>query len=275
MKNRRITILLWMLAFILTLALAVFQRLTGPTYPLTASESVKGKVICYRLLRTSTIFHPLLVQIQAPAEVTAWLSYKRYKTADEWTEVAIKRQGEYLAGEIPGQPAAGKVEYTIRVQFDGENVLLNRGRSIVARFKGEVPTWLLIAHVIFMFLGILYAIRTGLETLRKDANYARLAIWTLAFVFIGGLILGPIVQKYAFGSWWTGFPFGTDLTDNKTLIAFIAWLTAWFLKKRSKWWILAAVVLMIAVYLIPHSVMGSELDYQSGTMKNKYEIPGT
>jgi len=275
MKKRQITILLWALAFILTLALAVFQRLTGPTYPLTASESVKGKVISYKLLRSFTEFQPLPVQIHAPAEVTAWLSYKRYKTADEWTEAPMKRQGEYLAGEIPGQPAAGKVEYTVRVQWGGEDVLLNRGRSIVARFKGETPTWLLIAHVIFMFLGILYAVRTGLETLRKDGNYARLALWTLAFVFIGGLILGPIVQKYAFGSWWTGLPFGTDLTDNKTLIAFIVWLVAFFLRKKSKWLVLVAAVLMMAVYLIPHSVMGSELDYQGGMMKNKYETPGT
>lgn len=274
MKNRRITIFLWVAAFILTLVLAVFQRVTGPTYPLIASESIKEKVISYRLLRSFTEFQPLPVQIQAPSEATAWLSYKRHKTADEWTEVAMKRQGEYLAGEIPGQPAAGKVEYTIRVQCDGENTLLNRGRSIVARFKGEVPTWLLISHVILMFLGILYAVRTALEALRKDGNFTRLALWTLVFVFIGGLVLGPIVQKYAFGSWWTGFPFGTDLTDNKTLIAFIAWLAAWFLKKHSKWWLLAATILMIAVYLIPHSVMGSELDYQSGAMKNKLETPG-
>ncbi|MCX6582289.1 MAG: hypothetical protein NT166_19125 [Candidatus Aminicenantes bacterium] len=275
MKKKRVTILLWALAFILTLALAVYQRLTGPTHPLAGSESVKGKVISYRLLRSFTEFQSLPVKIQAPAEVTAWLSYKRYKTSDEWTEVAMKRQGEYLAGEIPGQPAAGKVEYTIRLQWGEEDILLNRGRSIVARFKGETPTWLLITHVVFMFLGILFAVRAGLETLRKDGNYARLAIWTLGFVFIGGLVLGPFVQKYAFGSWWTGVPFGTDLTDNKTLIAFIAWAAALFLKKMSKWWILAAAVLMIAVYLIPHSIMGSELDYQSGKMKNKFEQRGT
>jgi hypothetical protein len=40
------------------------------------------------------------------------------------------------------------------------------------------------------------------------------------------MILGPVVQKFAFGEYWTGFPFGTDLTDNKTLIAFIGWIIA-------------------------------------------------
>jgi len=84
------------------------------------------------------------------------------------------------------------------------------------------------------------------------------------------MILGPIVQKYAFGDLWTGFPFGYDLTDNKVLIAVVFWVAAFFLKKKSKWWVLAAAVIMLIIYLIPHSVLGSELDYDSGKMKNKY-----
>ncbi|HLP46888.1 MAG TPA: hypothetical protein VK469_13120 [Candidatus Kapabacteria bacterium] len=271
MKKGLFTGFLWILAFILTLVLAVFQRLTGPTYPLSGKESLKGNEIHYKLLRSFTELQPLPVQIKAPEGVTAWLNFKRYKTDDEWTEMEMKRQGDFLVSEIPGQPAAGKIEYSIRLEVNGESILLNKGRSIVARFRGEVPAWILIIHVIFMFLGIFFAVRTGMEALRKDGNYFRLAIWTLGLVFIGGLILGPIVQEYAFGSWWTGFPFGTDLTDNKTLLAFAFWLVALFLAKKNKWWVVAATVLMIAVYLIPHSVMGSELDYQSGKMKNKYE----
>ncbi len=68
---------------------------------------------------------------------------------------------------------------------------------------------------------------------------------------IGGLILGPLVQKYAFGAYWTGFPLGGDLTDSKTLFAVLVWLAAFFLRNKSRWWTVAATVLMVAVYLIP------------------------
>jgi hypothetical protein len=40
------------------------------------------------------------------------------------------------------------------------------------------------------------------------------------------MILGPVVQYYAFGEFWTGVPFGWDLTDNKTLVAVIFWALA-------------------------------------------------
>lgn len=77
--------------------------------------------------------------------------------------------------------------------------------------------------------------------------------------------MGPITQKFAFGEYWTGVPFGFDLTDNKTLIAFIAWIVALWSIYKSKnpgRWILAAAVITLLVFLIPHSVLGSEIDYR-------------
>jgi hypothetical protein len=76
------------------------------------------------------------------------------------------------------------------------------------------------------------------------------------------MILGCIVQKYAFGAYWTGVPFGFDLTDNKTLIAFLGWAAATMAVEKNrhpKFWTVTAAILMLAVYAIPHSLFGSEL----------------
>lgn len=39
-------------------------------------------------------------------------------------------------------------------------------------------------------------------------------------------MIGCFVSGYAFGEPWTGFPVSNDLTDNKTLLAFLAWAAA-------------------------------------------------
>lgn len=269
--NKKVSVLLWVLAFFLTVAVIMYQRMTGPTYPIKGAEMMSNTRIEYKLLRSHTSFQPLPVEIKVTdAEMTGFVKYKRYKSNDDWTELQMIREGDKLTSNLPGQQSAGKIEYTIKLISGGEELILNRGKTIVARFKDSVPTSFLIAHIIFMIFGFLFAIRTGLEALRKNGNYMNLVNWTLGIVFIGGMILGPIVQKYAFGDFWTGIPFGTDLTDNKTLFAFIFWLAAFFLKRKSKWWVFAATVMMIFVYLIPHSTLGSELDYTTGKMKNKY-----
>jgi hypothetical protein len=88
-------------------------------------------------------------------------------------------------------------------------------------------------------------------------------------IAIGGLMLGPIVQKYAFGAYWTGWPFGSDLTDDKTLGMWLAWVAAVVVWRRrpdpsdrvARGATIAAALAMIAVYLVPHSLRGSQLDY--------------
>lgn len=269
--NKKTTIFLWIFSLIITLTIAVYQRRTGPTYPVKGTEQVGEAVVNYRLLRSSTEFEKVPVVIHAAdKDVAGQLLYRRYNADDPWTVVDMARNGEVLEGSIPGQPRAGKVEYSIQLERGNDRLTLNGGRSLVLRFKGAVPTFVLIIHVLFMFVSIWLAIRTGFEALRKNPKYDKLVNWTLGTVFIGGMILGPVVQKFAFSDFWTGFPFGTDLTDNKTLLAVIFWIVAYFLKKHSKWWVVAAAVMMVVVYLIPHSVMGSELDYKTGQMKNKY-----
>jgi hypothetical protein len=84
------------------------------------------------------------------------------------------------------------------------------------------------------------------------------------FIFLGGLVFGPFVQKHAFGDYWTGWPFGTDLTDNKTAFAFIFWLIALYRLYRNRGerlWVIIASLVLLAVYMIPHSMLGSEIDH--------------
>lgn len=270
-KKTAKSIFMWVLAILLSLVIGVFQRLTGPTHPVHGQESLGGASVKYRLLRSYTAFKdmPVTIVSEDPG-VRAFLRYRRYPSGDQWTEIEMIRDGRRLVAKIPGQPRAGKMAYSIRVQVDNRDYFINQGKSLVTRFKGDVPSVFLILHILFMFLGIAFSIRTGLEVLRKNGHLDWLVNSTLVLLFIGGFVFGPIVQKYAFGDWWTGFPFGFDLTDNKVLLAFLFWVVAAFLRKKSKWWVLAAVILMLAVYLIPHSVLGSELDYRTGKMKNKF-----
>ncbi|HET55192.1 MAG TPA: hypothetical protein ENN33_08230 [Ignavibacteria bacterium] len=256
------TILFWILAFIITIASAIYQRSTGPTYPLSGSVQVGNEKIKYSLIRTHGVETDAVIEIKTNDEsMTGILYWKRFKTEDEFTPVEMEYSEGKLTASLPNQPPAGKLEYY--VELEGEKI--PGKKNVVIRFKGDVPTWLLIPHIIGMFGSMLLATRTGLEFFRREKdNLLKLTYWTIGFLIAGGFVLGPAVQLYAFGAWWTGFPFGTDLTDNKTLIALIAWLVALFMYKKSKnpkRWALGASIVMLIVYLIPHSLLGSELDY--------------
>ncbi|NWF85749.1 MAG: hypothetical protein HXY18_18180 [Bryobacteraceae bacterium] len=261
----RRSIVLWILAFLITVASAVYQRLTGPTHPLRGETTVGGVKLRYRLIRSHGGEGDAPVRVEAAdKEIRGTVGWKRHKTRDAWSYAEMRREGEELVGMLPHQPPAGKLDYRVILAKSGERVTL-AGSPVTIRFKGDVPMPVLVVHVIAMFGGMLVATRAGLEFWAAQPRYGPLVLWTLGLLFVGGLILGPVVQKYAFGEYWTGWPFGTDLTDNKTAVAWLAWVAAWFgLRKgaRPGWWVLAASVVTLVVFAIPHSLFGSELKYE-------------
>ena len=257
--------MLWTLAVLITLFVLVYQRVTGPTYPMRGKAVLSGTEIGFRLLRTHESTQDCEIRITAPSSgLEGYMEYKRYPTQDALTKVSMTRQGDDLVGHLPKQLSSGKLQYKVFVTSQGKEVSLSGEDPIIIRYKDPVPTWLLISHIIVIFIALLLTMRTGLEALKSKANPRKLAILTTIFLFLGGMILGPLMQLYAFGALWTGFPYGIDLTDNKTLVALIGWIIALIAGrggKPARGWILGATVLTLIVFLIPHSVLGSELDY--------------
>ncbi len=169
-------------------------------------------------------------------------------------------------GSLPHQPPAGKIEYFILLQKDDNQITLPQDKSIITRFTGAVPSYVLLPHILIMFVAMFMSVAAGLEALANGSRAYIFTLWTTVLLFLGGMILGPIVQKFAFDAYWTGFPWGMDLTDNKTLVAMIAWIAAAWRgrgNKNARWWIVSATVILLIVYLIPHSMMGSELNYET------------
>ncbi|MBK7630455.1 MAG: hypothetical protein IPJ23_07120 [Ignavibacteriales bacterium] len=270
------SILLWIIAFILTVLTAAYQRMTGPTYPLSGEANLNGKTIKYSLDRSHGGAKDHQIKIKTDDEnIRGVMDWKRYKTNDDWSSVEMIFKNGFLSSNLPHQPPAGKLMYRITLEKDSNKVLLNNHQPVVIRFKGDVPIFVIIPHVILIFMAMLFSTRTGLEFFNKEPKYKKLVYWTFGLLILGGMIFGPIMQKYAFGEFWTGVPFGIDLTDNKTLIAVIGWIIALVAMKKSvnpKRWIIFASILMFIVYLIPHSVLGSELDYNEiENQKNKIE----
>jgi hypothetical protein len=266
---------LWILAVVAMLMAAVHQRSTGPTYPLRGELEVGGETVRYALIRSETTTTDARVQIPDPGPaVSGHLAYRRYPVPEPFTLVPLERNDDALVAHLPRQPAAGKMEYHLVVEGPSGTVRIpaTADQDPILRYKDPVPVAMLLPHVVLMFLAMLVGVRAGLGALMGRPETRRLAWSALGLMTVGGMILGPIVQKYAFGAFWTGFPLGYDLTDNKTLLMWLVWVGAcaalglrWAGARRERIGrpaVVVAAVLMLAVYLVPHSMRGSQLDYE-------------
>lgn len=267
-------ILLWVFAIALALSAMIYQRSTGPTYEYKGQIEHEGEVYNYELLRSheTTEGAKIALPYIEDANYSAILHYKRYQTNDEFTSIdfQLDQDNRYIA-QLPVQPAAGKMEYYITGSIDGKEFIIpEKGEEkIVLRYKDPVSDYILIPHVFMMIIVIIFGIRAGLSALFDPQSMRRWVVIAFGAMTVGGMMLGPLVQKSAFGEYWTGFPYGGDFTDNKTLIMWVTWALALAIigfkpKKKeriSRIAVLAAAVVMTVVYLIPHSMGGSTLDY--------------
>ncbi len=265
--------LVWCLAVVLSLSSAIFQRVTGPTHPLRGSYQIGDQVFRYRLRRNPVTTAPLTVRLSGPDTHQAHLIWREYPTERPWQTVNMPYSDGVFEAEIPVQPAAGKVEFHIQLLSDSHPVLRipQTGQNVIARYKDDVPGWALIPHIIFMFAVMLASNRLGLGILFGERTRPRMIVFIFASLVIGALVFGPIVQNYAFGAYWTGWPLGTDLTDNKSAIAVLAWLIPFVFvlrKKPCRKSVFAAFLITLIVYFIPHSLLGSEYDYYKNDSVN-------
>lgn len=257
---------LWVLAFLLTAAAAVWQRLSGPTWPIKGEVTIlTGEKVRFRLPRSAEVGKDLQVSVTVEGgPVTGFVRCRRVPSHDDWQLLALAREGNELSAFLPEQPPAGKLAYQFMLVREG----IMGGRSavppepVVVRFKGHVPLGLLLPHIVAMFLGMLTANRAGFAVVFGEEEPRRYVWPTLLLLAFGGLVMGPLVQKAAFGAYWTGFPVGQDLTDTKTLAVVLAWVWAAVRSQGARRWpVLVAAVLTLAVFAIPHSALGSEIDW--------------
>lgn len=281
------TLILWVVAILITGFYIIYEN--DPYDPLKGQLTLPSKeVVTYELVRSVVLDKPLQIAVDAPEGVTGYVEFWRVNSDDEpqtvemeFKTIEIERMGETktverLSAELPGlSEMAGKYAYFIHLQYGGENFVIDdgHGEAIVSRYRGDMPMLtVVLPHVVFIMLSMLFGIRAALETIRPDAKPVWMMWVTVVTLILGGFVFGPIMQKYAFGVYWAGIPLDWDLTDNKVTFELLFWLIAVFFntgsRKGGAWSnrsIAIAGIATFAVYMIPHSLLGSGYDYKAGS----------
>ena len=246
----------------------------------------------------STVFEqvgremPLLTVRVEPADgASAYLIYRATGAGSDSTIIVEMTAGEngFFTGHLPDLEKGNRLGYAFEVmvrdgalgdeESEGQKSLRlpgEEGSFLTLKYKGEVSTLALILHVIFMFGAFFFMVESGLCAIpvfkgtEDKAMTAVMVRWVVIFTFIGGWPLGFILNYQRFGPVWEGFPFGYDITDNKTQLMLVIWaitvllsLGSFFGKGEEKdklgrkgfaIAVLMSTILSFLIFLVPHSL---------------------
>jgi len=223
---------------------------------------------------------PVSATIEVSEDITAVRLFLYYTAGDapqEVIQLEFLESGNYFAA-IPSQKRGTNVEYYLEARA-GRDLVVRVPKDVerpgfAFTYKGIPNQALLVAHIVLMFVALLLFLLCGflafraLTHRRVVVDIPRLGFLGTVIFFISSFPLGMIVAFQTFGTPWTGFPVGNDLTDNKSLAIVLYWVAASFLYRGSivkrdpardllgvkplPYIYLLGVLLAVVMFLIPH-----------------------
>jgi hypothetical protein len=186
---------------------------------------------------------------------------------------------------LPLYPKATKALYFLEAVNRGEEgevklTLPEKGSDdftpFLLKYEGEVPPIIIFLHVLCVFGAIFFSglallsavdIKRGKEKLKKAVRFP---LATFVLLFLGFVPFGIAMNYFAFGATWEAFPFGWDVTDNKSQVLLLVWLFTLFLAKgtllgkgESKnlvsdrgfaTWVMVSFIVTVLIFGVPHSL---------------------
>ena len=269
------------ISILITLALLILARRLSTGRPADIELERDGVQVRHRTVteQVGQGAPGIEVRVTPPEGVAVSAAYGSPRTG-EWEELRFEHEGGGLfRARLPELGRGRRVSYAITVTVPGGASIRIPERPdtyVLLKYKGKASTLVLIAHVaamfgsfFFMAMSLLGAIRI-LSGLEDKAGTVRAARWVLILSFVGGWPLGFILNRQTFGTIWEGYPFGFDVTDNKTQIMFVFWLASLLLVRGSflgrgeetdrlgargfAWAVIASFIVSLALFVVPHSL---------------------
>ena len=183
----------------------------------------------------------------------------------------------YYGSFLPGDEKGIRNYYYFEIEREEKPALLFPERAktefqseydyFKIRNEGPVSKPLLWIHILLMVAALfifLHALYFAIDYLKTGEDLPKVwfaTFWATLCFFISGFPIGWVIEKQVLGNYWEGIPFGTDITDSKTLFIFLYWLLILLLfrfrklqdKRFAKAVILGAVFALI-LFLLPHSL---------------------
>ena len=282
-------------AIVITLVLLSLARSLSVTHPKDIHFSADGLTIKHttvkKIIEGEATHIPITIQNPQATPLLVTLNWtasaENVGDISKYDSMAMVPLSETSANtfcaSLPKMSRGSTVHYFIKVEdTSGKQLALippANERPIKLKYMDKVPPYIVIPHVFLMFIAVYFATLAFFDSIKAIGTGDRLKQmgrnfkWATVAVFLGGYPFGWAMNWFAFGSIWEGIPFGWDFTDNKTQIVllYLIFLNVSMLgtlyenrfgksnysDKALGWFGLIGYLMVLAIYLIPHSIQFS------------------
>lgn len=220
--------ILWLGAAVITYLAGYLNSATGPYYPVTGTIGIEGEKVSFkfdRIIRTNEDYNIFIRSDKT--DVTGVLLWKKMNDKNDWHNADIYKDRGILTASIPAQSPLTECEYKAVLMYnDKEYPMPADKKTVTILFLGEVPAAISILYFIFLYGGLLLAIRTGLDFFNENQKIKKLSLFTLIFFSMHALFMNPLKKSFEIGAVNKNVPDISAIFDVQSLLFLILWIAA-------------------------------------------------
>jgi len=230
-------IILWLGAIIITFLSGYMRNVTGPDYPVSGTIGIEGKMVTFKFDKIYLGNDGYNVLIRSDVkEIKAFLLWKdipanhltssppQNQSAAIWQRNVMTDSGFFINGKLPKHFPGEKVAYRVELNYGGKQYFLPEDKPATIMFLGNVNSSVMNIFYFVLFGGLLFAVRTGLETFNDKPRLGLYSIFTLIFFFLYTICLVPLKRTYELNAINHFVPPLNLITTYQSVSLFVLWI---------------------------------------------------
>jgi hypothetical protein len=246
-------VILWLASFIIVFLAVYISNIFDENYPITSTFGIEGMKVSYRFEKVhyGNEDHKVMIRTDV-AELVGSLFWKS-DTDSTWQSKELKKSGLILSENIPALNPTEMVNYYTELKHKDKIYTLPDNQKVTLTFFGKIPVFINVLKHLLFYLGLILAVRTGLEFFNNGANSKKFGFLTLILFLPHIALINPLYLTYKYGFINSSIPPISKLFLLSDIGIFIIWIGTMitiFVSDKFKFLPLVSAILILIIYVV-------------------------
>ncbi|MFZ2864606.1 MAG: hypothetical protein WA440_07650 [Ignavibacteriaceae bacterium] len=229
------SLILWISAVVIVFIISYMNKITSADYPITGTIGIEGKKVSYRFEKIYYGNDDYVFSVRSDLTELSGKYFYKLNNDSLWASRELVKDGFLLTGILPKQKPETKLQYYVELYHNTKTISVPDKKYVQITFFGRIPLVISMLQFIFLYGGLVFAVRTGLESFNNNIKTKKfIVILSIIFLTLIALI-NPLYLTYKYGFINNYVPSIDRLFSTAELLIFVLWvITAIVLFNKSK-----------------------------------------
>ena len=246
-------IILWIASFVIVFLAVYVSNVLDKEYPITSTIGIESKKVSYRFEKISYGKENYKFIIRTDVDDLSGKLFWKSKSDTMWQSEVLQKSDLVLTAEIPALKPDNSILYFVELYHKNQKFVIPDNQKVSLTFFGKIPVTVSILEFLLLYLGLVLAVRTGLEYFNNGKDSKKFGMFTVLFFLTLIALVNPLYLTYKYGFINSSIPPIDRLFLWADVIIFVIWiitLVAIFRSNKLNFLTLVSAVASLIIFVL-------------------------